>query len=115
MTNISSCNYLTGGHETTTSLCPILGMRYAEEYRGLCPSHLQEPFGKTLNISFLGIPPYVIYKPKPVRGTSFLVSKILSKKFGFIPKFIPAKNIGRGSIKSHNETTCGFICGVRSN
>ena len=76
-----------------TSLCTKLGNMYAEEFKGSCPSHLQEPFGKTLKISFNGIPPYIIYNPIGGSvGSDFLVIKILAKKFSFIPKFIPAKS-----------------------
>ena len=62
---------------------------YAEEFKGSCPSHLQEPSGKTLNISFLSNPPYVIYNS--LVGSDFLVIKILANKFRFNPKFIFSK------------------------
>ena len=52
---------------------------------------MQEPFGKTLRISVLGMPPHIIYDPL-LGGTSFLVTKIVAKKLSFIPKFIPAMN-----------------------
>ena len=73
-----------------TSLCPKLGKMYAEEFNGSCPPHMKEPSGKTLNISFIGVPPYVTYNP--LGGSEFLVIKILAKKFSFIPKFIHAKS-----------------------
>ena len=60
---------------------------YAEEFKGSCPSHLQEPFGKTLNISVMGIPPYITYNP--LGGSEFILTDILAKKFSFIPKFVP--------------------------
>ena len=84
-----------------TSFCPKLGKTYAEEFKGSCPSHLQEPFGKTLKISFAGLPPYIIgfIDNKPLGGSDILVTKILAKKFGFIPKFIPA----RGPYASHDQ------------
>ena len=63
---------------------------YVEEFKGPCPSHFQEPFGKTLNISFFGFPPFVL--DNPLGGSDFLVTKILAKKFSFIPTFIPAKS-----------------------
>ena len=62
---------------------------YAKDFKGQCPSHMQEPFGKTLKISFMGAPPHVIYNP--LGGSDFIVTKILAKKFNFIPKFISAK------------------------
>ena len=82
---------MTDGSGVTTALCSELGKMYAEEFKGSCPSNLQEPFGKTLDISFNGIPPYVIYNP--LGGSDFLVTKILAKKFHFIPKFIYDKSV----------------------
>lgn len=70
-----------------TSLCPKLGKMYAEEFKGSCPSHLQEPFGKTLDISIIGSQPYVFYNP--LGGSELILTKILAKKFSFTPKFIP--------------------------
>lgn len=55
---------------------------YAQEVLGLCPDHLQEPFGKILNISFIGFPPFIT--------SDFVVTKILGQKFHFTPKYIPA-------------------------
>ena len=81
---------MTDENAVMTSLCPKLGKRYAERIKGSCPFHMQLPFGKTLNISFIGSPPYVIYNP--LGGSDFLVTKILAKKFHFIPNFIPSKN-----------------------
>ena len=71
-----------------TSLCPTLGKMYAQEHSGACPQHLQEPYGKTLNISFIGTPPWIIYNP--VGGSEFIVTALLAKKFHFVPNFIPA-------------------------
>ena len=89
-------------------MCPVLGKNFAEEYRGICPSQVQEPFQKTLNISFFGVPPYINYNP--VGGSDFLVTKLLAEKFKFIPKFIPAK-----SWDSYQEkkTTYGMVHWVR--
>ena len=86
-----------------------MGKKYAEEYRGLCPSHVQEPFGKTLNVSFIGIPPYVTYNP--IGGSDFIVTQILAKKFGFIPNFIPAKSWD--TILEENQITYGMVHHVR--
>ena len=81
---------MTDGSGVMTSLCPKLGKMYAEEFKGACPPHMQDPLRKTLNISFIGVPPYVMYNP--LGGSEFLVVKILAKKFSFIPKFIHAKS-----------------------
>ena len=102
--NIDWSCYSTDGTEIRTSFCPELGKKNAEEYRGLCPSHVQEPLGKTLNVSFIGVPPYVIYNP--IGGTEFVITEILSKKFGFIPNFIPARSTD--TIKG-NQTTYGMV------
>ena len=66
-----------------------MGKKNAQEYEGFCPLHVQDPFGKTLKVSFIGFAPYIIYNP--LGGTEFVTTQILAKKFGFIPKFIPAK------------------------
>ena len=83
--------YFTDGNDVITSLCPVLGKKNAIEYRGFCPSYAQEPFGKTLDISFYGTPPYMYYNT--FRGSDVLITKILAKKFGFTPRpqSIPAK------------------------
>ena len=80
-----------------TSLCPKLGKMHAEEFKGSCPSHMQDPFGKTVNISYIGTPPYIIHNP--LGGSDILVTKILAHKFSFIPKFILAK-----SFDTHEDT-----------
>ena len=85
-------------------MCPVLGKKKAEEYSGFCPSHVQEPFGKTLRVSFIGPPPFVIYNP--LGGCDFVITKLLAKKFGFIPKFIPAKSY---DIIQKNLTNYGMI------
>ena len=85
-----------------------MGKKKAEEYSGLCPSHVQEPFGKTLHVSFIGPQPYVIYNP--LGGCDFVITKLLAKKLGFIPKFIPAKSY---DIIQKNLTKYGMIHQVR--
>ena len=81
--------YLTEGGWVSTSLCPTLGKVYAEVYKGVCPLHLQEPFGKTLNISFIGSAPFITYNP--IGGSELIVTNLLAKKFQFIPKYLPAR------------------------
>ena len=83
-----------------TSLCPTLGEMYAQEHNGACPRHLQEPYGKTLSISFLGFPPFITYKP--IGGSDFIVTKMLAKKFNFIPKYIAARTYD--TITESNST-----------
>ena len=81
---------------------------YAEQHEGTCPSYLQNPHGKTLNISFIGLPPYITYNP--VGGSEILVTNMLAKKLGFIPKFIPAKS---WDIFEINQTKYGMVHQVR--
>ena len=98
MTKFSKFDYLIDGNWVLTSLCPTLGQMNPQQHKGVCPLHFQEPFGKTLNISFVGIAPFITYNP--VRGSEFMVMKILAKKYQFIPKFIPARswdNVHRGN------------------
>ena len=89
-----------------TSLCPKLGKMYAEEFKGSCPPYMKEPSGKTLNISFIGVPPYVTYNP--LGDSEFLVIKILAKKFSFIPKFIPAMGppVQQDQVRNYNPLAC---------
>ena len=88
----------------STSLCPALGKMYAKEYPGVCPPHFQEPFRKTLNISFIGIPPFITYNP--VGGSALRVMAMLANKYEFIPNYIPAKSFDR--VKENN-TTYGMV------
>ena len=77
----------------------------AEEYTGRqCPSHMQEPYGKTLNISFVGLPPFITYNP--IGGSEFLVTNILARKFKFIPNYIPAKS---WDTFQENQSTYGMV------
>ena len=88
----------------STSLCPTLGKVYAEKHRGVCPKHLQEPAGKTLKVSFIGSQPYIAYNP--IRGSDFIVTNLLAKKFQFFPKYSPARSWG---IVKENDTSYGMV------
>ena len=75
------------------SLCPALGMRHGLVLKGLCPMHLQNLFGKELNVSYTLSTPYSM--PSPVGGVSgsdFQIIKLLTRKYGFIPRFIYKAN-----------------------
>ena len=87
---ITKLFFLADGSWVLTSLCPTLGKMYAQEYFGVCPLHLQEPFGKTFNISFAGVSPFIINNP--IGGSDFIVTNLLAKKYHFIPKYIPARS-----------------------
>ena len=93
------------GSWVTTSLCPTLGKKYAQEYSGLCLSHFQEPHGKTLNISFIGSPPHITYNP--MGGSEFIITTLLAKKFKFIPKYIPARTYD--TFEDSNGKTLGMV------
>ena len=71
-----------------TSICPSLGKMYAEVVGGLCPGHMQEPQGKELNTSYIGLTPHINYNP--ISGSDFAFVKILAEKFQFVPNLIPA-------------------------
>ena len=74
------------------SLCPVLGKRHALVMKGLCPSHLQNPHGKEIDVGFGYFPPFSIPSPLGGLGSDFLVMKLLARKIGFIPKFIFGTN-----------------------
>ena len=91
------------------SLCPVLGKEYPRLHDGLCPWHLQNILGKKLSISFIGLEPYIKYRPT-IGGSEFEVIKILAKKFKFLPHFIPEKSYDSVTI---NGTTSGMVFRVR--
>ena len=68
------------------SLCPALGKRHALVVKGLCPSNLQNPLGKDINVSFCLHVPFA--KPDPDGGSDFLSVKLLARKFRFNPRLI---------------------------
>ena len=80
----------------TRSLCPALGKTYATIHEGTCPKHLQHPYQKELPISFIGLPPYIKYSP--FGGSDPHTLSIMAKKFGFRPKYIPARSVDQGMV-----------------
>lgn len=97
--------YSAMGSWIYTSLCPTLGKMYAQEHSGACPHHLQEPYGKILNISFIGTPPYIVYNP--LGGSEFIVTALLAKKFHFVPNFIPA--LAYDPVEDQDSTLVGMV------
>ena len=79
------------------SLCPALGKKHAILYEGICPKHLQQPYQKELPISFIGLPPYIKYSP--FGGSDPLIVGIMANKFGFKPKYLPAKSVDQGMVQ----------------
>ena len=77
------------------SLCPALGMQYAEIHNSICPWHLQHPSGKSLPISFIGTYPFITYNP--IGGRDLKVIAALAKKFRFLPNLIPMQSFGSGT------------------
>ena len=59
--------------------------------KGFCPSDLQNPSGKEINVSFCLQPPFAITGHNPVGGSDLLTLRLLARKFGFIPRFILKK------------------------
>ena len=84
-----------------------MGKRYAQIFDRACPKDLQNPHGKELNVSFIGTPPFITYKP--VGGSDFLLIQLLAQKFRFVPKFVPEK--AKVMVKS-NGTNYGMAYAV---
>ena len=82
----------------------MLGEMYAQEYSGLCPWHFQEPYGKKLNISFIGLPPYITYNP--IGGSEFIITNLLANKFKFTPGYTPAPSFDTSRA---NQTVFGMV------
>ena len=70
----------------TYSVCPTLGRMHALVVRGFCPSDLQNPSGKEINVAFCLQPPFAI--SAKAGGSDFLTLQLLARRFGFIPRFI---------------------------
>ena len=83
------CNILSADESVQYSICPVLGKMTAQFVKGVCPRQLQIPFGKHIKVSFLGVIPYINYKP--IGGSDFEVMKLLAKRYKFFPKFIPER------------------------
>ena len=66
--------------------------KYSVITPGMCPSNFQNPRGKVIPISVIGIPPLVVYGEDKewVGGTEFQVIDVYAKKFGFTPNFMRA-------------------------
>ena len=83
------------------SLCPALTKKYSVLVSGMCPSGLQNPRGKVIPISVIGVYPYVVYgKDKEwVGGVEFQVIDVYAEKFGFTPDLKRATGYdGNGSV-----------------
>ena len=59
---------------------------------GMCPPNFQNPRGKVIPISVIGVYPLVVYGEDKewVGGTEFQVIDVYAKKFGFTPKLMRA-------------------------
>ena len=100
--------HFSGNGSRKTYLCPVLGKAHAEIHHDKCLSELQHPNGKTLPISFIGIVPYI--KHIPFGGSEPLVIKMLAKKYGFLPNFVPERAY---DVTKVNGTTYGMVHRVR--
>ena len=98
------------GENVTTCLCPVLGKTYAHTYYGMCPDHLQKPYGKELKISFIGVRPYINPYNRLIEGSDFLVAKLLAEKFKFRPEFLPEKAF---DVVKRNGQLYGMLHRVR--
>lgn len=86
------CSSLAAGSRIT-SLCPALGKMHVQVFNGMCPGSILDPVGKKLNVAFLGGRPHINYMTNPISGTDFILTKLFSKKHGFIPKFLPTRTL----------------------
>ena len=96
-----SRSYIPGYKPKVISLCPTLAKRYSVIRPGMCPSNLQNPYGKVIPISVIGAYPYVVYDEDKEweGGTEFQVIDVYAKKFGFTPTFLRAKGFdNEGSV-----------------
>ena len=91
-----------------TSLCPVLGTMHAQMYNGICPVHLQSPFEKEIQVSFIGGRPFITYDP--IGGSAFTVTRLFAKKYGFTPIFLPARV---QDVARSNGTTFGMLHRVK--
>ena len=92
-----------------TSLCPVLGTMHAQMYHGMCPLHLQSPFEKEIQVSFIGGRPFITYDP--IGGSAFTVTRLFAKKYGFKPIFLPARAV---DVARSNGTTFGMFHRVKN-
>ena len=81
-----------------------MGKPYAEVHYDSCLPEMQQPNGKTLPISFIGIVPYIKYNP--FGGSEPLVIQMLAKKHGFQANFIPEKAF---DLTKANGTAYGML------
>ena len=92
----------------TMSFCPVLGKEHPQIHSGPCPWHLQSPLRKKLSISFIGLEPYIRYRPT-IGGSDFELIKILAKRYRFLPQFIPERSYDSIEI---NGTFSGMVYSV---
>ena len=78
-----------------TSLCPVLGKKYSIISTELCDEQLQQPKGKNLPISIIGITPFVIKDEQKnvIDGAELHIIAIYAKKFDFSPNLQPAPSM----------------------
>ena len=57
---------------------------------GMCPSSLQNPYGKEIPVAVIGLAPYVLYNDNGEwkGGVEFEIIEIWGKAFGFTPKLL---------------------------
>ena len=70
-------------------LCPIVGENRPRLENAMCKSSYTSPKGKVIRIGMVGMEPHFIVEPSSeygVEGTDPRLVKLLSQKFGFLPK-----------------------------
>ena len=96
-----------------TSVCPMLGKKHSVIISGMCSPNLQDPQGKILPVSVIGVPPYVLYNEKKEwkGGAEFQIIDIYAKKFSFTPILVKAPAFdGEGGMVYTVRTSHNIFC-----
>ena len=83
------------------------GKMHAQIVKGWCPPNLQRPEGKKLTISYVPLPPYVVFDP--FGGSDILIIDLLAKKLRFNPNFKLEKSY---DVRLLNGTKHGLVHSV---
>ena len=70
------------------SVCPVLGQIYPKMVDGVCPPQFQSLPGKSLPITYIGTPPYIL-GPNAEDGTDVRVINLLAGRHNFKPVLTP--------------------------
>ena len=109
---ISRSHHLPTGHSrprvagNTISICPVIGRVYPEMHRGsACPQSTRTLAGRRLQVSFIGIDPY-IKRTRPPSGSEVAILEVMAKKLDFSFELMPARGFDVAEI---NGTKVGMM------